>query len=66
MIDIDSEARTWVKALPAYIARRKVVLLEDTSCEKEVTSETAGRSSVAATRGKIDLADDEWAEITCV
>lgn len=31
-----------------------------------MTSETAGRSRVAAIRGRIDLADDECAEIKCV
>lgn len=29
-------------------------------------SETAGRSSRAATRGRSDFAEDEWAETTCV
>jgi len=41
-----------------------VVLLDAASCVKEVTSETAGRSRVAATRGRMPRAEEEWAERT--
>lgn len=43
-----------------------MVLLEDGSWSNDMMSDTAGRSSLAATRGKMDLADEEWAETTCV
>ena len=40
--------------------------LDDGSCCTDVMSETAGTSSLAATRGRMDLADEECAETTCV
>lgn len=51
-------------AFPAYIGRVNVVVSSE--CETEVMSETAGRSSVAATRGRIDFAAEECAEKKCV
>ena len=43
-----------------------MVLLLDVSCERDVTSETAGTSSFAATRGRTDFAREEVAETTWV
>ena len=57
-------ARMVAMALPAYIGREKVVLFEEESCETEMMSETAGRSSFAARRGRRDLAAEEWEETT--
>lgn len=42
------------------------MLLEEVSCSTDVMSDTAGTSSLAATRGRMDLADEECAETTCV
>lgn len=36
------------------------------SCSTDVMSDTAGTSSLAATRGRMDLADEECAETTWV
>lgn len=55
-------ARTVAIAFPAYIGRENVVLFEEGSCETEMISETAGTSSFAATRGRRDFAEEEWAE----
>ena len=66
LMGIDEEALTVTMALPAYIGRVNVVQLEDVSCAREVMSEIAGTSSLAATRGRIDLAEYERAETTCV
>ena len=38
----------------------------DASWETEIMSETAGRSSFAAMRGRRDLAAEEWEETTWV
>ena len=43
-----------------------VVESSEEECEMEVISETAGRSRVAATRGRMDFAEDECAEKKCV
>lgn len=59
LIDMDEDALTVEMALPAYIGRVNVVLLDEGSCSSEVMSDTAGMSSLAATRGRIDLAADE-------
>lgn len=56
---MDDDALTVVMAFPAYIGRVNVVLLDDGSCSREVTSDIAGRSSLAATRGRMDLAAEE-------
>lgn len=56
---MDSPARTVAMALPAYIGRVNVVLFDALSCSSEVMSETAGTSSLAATRGSRDFADAE-------
>ena len=48
------------------MGRVKVVVSSKEEYEIEVISETAGRSRVAATRGKIDFAAEEWAEKKCV
>lgn len=65
-MEMEEGARTVAMALPAYMGRVNVVLLEEELCCTEVISEMAGTSSFAATRGKSDLAEDEWAETTCV
>jgi hypothetical protein len=66
LIRMDEGARTVAIALPAYIGLVKVVLLAAESCSREVISDTAGRSSLAATRGKSDFAEEVCAETTCV
>ena len=43
-----------------------MVLLEEGSWERDVTSEMVGRESLAARRGKRPLAAEEWADTTCV
>jgi hypothetical protein len=48
------------------MGRVKVVLPDAASCSREVMSDTAGTSSLAATRGRIDLAELEWTDTTCV
>jgi hypothetical protein len=48
------------------MGRVNVVVSSEEEYEIEVISETAGRSRVAATRGKIDFAAEEWAEKKCV
>ena len=66
LIGIDEDALTVAMAFPAYMGRVNVVLLDDESCSREVMSDTAGMSNLAATRGRIDFADEEWADTTCV
>ena len=66
LIGMEEVALTVAIAFPAYIGRVNVVLLDDLSCSREVTSDTAGTSSLAATRGNMDLAAEECAETTCV
>ena len=63
---MDEDARTVAIALPAYIGRVKMVLLEEESCSSDVMSDTAGTSNFAATRGRSDFAEEECAETTCV
>lgn len=41
------------------MGRVKVVLPDAASCSRDVISDTAGTSSFAATRGRIDLAELE-------
>ena len=57
LMGIDEEALTVAMALPAYIGQVNVVQLEYVSCAREIMSEIAGTSSLAATRGRIDLAE---------
>lgn len=66
LIGIDEEARTVAIAFPAYMGRVNVVLLAAASCSRDVMSDTAGVSRIAAARGRIDFAEDECAETTCV
>jgi hypothetical protein len=66
LIGIDDDARTVDIAFPAYIGRVKVVVWEDESCSTDVMSAMAGASSLAATRGRSDFANDEVADTTCV
>jgi hypothetical protein len=66
LIGMDEGALTVAIAFPAYMGRVNVVLLDEESCSREVMSDTAGMSSLAATRGRIDFADEECADTTCV
>lgn len=43
-----------------------MVEFDEPSCSREVTSETGGESTIAATRGRRDLANAECAETTWV
>jgi hypothetical protein len=43
-----------------------VVVLVLSSWWRDVMSDTAGTSSIAAARGRMDLAEEECAETTCV
>jgi hypothetical protein len=59
-------ARTVEMALPAYMGRVNVVEPVVGSCDRDVTSERVGRSIMAETRGRRDLAVEEVDERTCV